>query len=452
MELAYLGTRRKFSFLRLSVIALGICLSLASCKSSKKRDNNNDDTAIRNGRTFDAELLKYYDAEPQISSDGSKLVFLSGRTNSLQVYRYERSTKKRELVFTKADEIGSAISAVIDTQASWVLSTAEKSSQVDIFARRFDGSGDLLQATDTAASETDLAIHPSGEVFAYTIPTDEGTKVYVGSIDATDGPRSQALLVTTESDVAESQPVWLTDDSGGPYRLVVKQSASDGYSSTLVLKNISIGGTTLSLSSEEEFVDLSEWKLNAEHTLVAAGDELYGIALNPKSGANRKAPIKVAAFSKGASASSAQVEDRPVLISDSSIAFADSDGIRVNSASRSENGINVHVESIPVQCAADTTRYASVLTIRTTANGDRTIYTPGLSKAGTPTNTTSELCKDSDFTSLDTALVDARINADATSTDFTVVYTSLTSGDHEVWLMDVNGEDTVFESVSANKD
>ena len=207
------GTLLPKTSTRLLLCALATATFFVACG----REKNTTKKAVpsqRNGESVPSAAIKWQDLHPRLSADGSKLVFVSGRSDSYRIWKWEKNPEAQTPPTRLAtDDLGASESlAEISPDGSWVLVQLTRSAQTDLSLLPFAG-GQSVNVTNDKQIETDFAFSPDSKLFVFIRRASPraGGQIVLGSVGDGSAPTLTALGADTDKIVEVS---WIPATSG----------------------------------------------------------------------------------------------------------------------------------------------------------------------------------------------------------------------------------------------
>lgn len=424
-------------------IAFGLgslLLGIVACQDSDK-DSQKNDRAVRKGEPVIAEDLKYFEGDAQLTQDGQKVVFLSGRSEKKRAYVYDVSSQNTQEWF-QADSLSEVSELALDPTGVWLLVIAKKSGQSDIFARKLDGTGSLVQVTDDEEIEIHLGVHPQGLAYHFSRQSDQ--RIFrVGTIDATNGPSASTSDVEG-SNASITDLVWL--DQAAPLALITKEVSDENFSTQLMQRSFATG----SLGEAQSYSDLESFFLSPGSKIQASGAGVFAVAQNASASSERIASVKAIKEINGSPNTSVEVLDRLASVTSAETEYVSAGGTHTAAFSVANSGVFALIEIVPVYCSKDTIKYWPAL--RVGQSDSSTSRAMSYNKSKSLVSSSDAYCKTpSGSAGIDDRLASVVINRNATTSSYTLVLSSLISGDRELYLLRYDNGSETLSSIAANK-
>ncbi len=206
-----------------------LALTMAACGGNKRPHKDLDDPE-RGGAALEPISFRYADNKPSVSSDGTKIVFVSGRdsgaeTATSKAYKatWPAGAEPGELTrVTSDDSVGIEKSAWISADGAWVLLLSADGARTDLYLQDFAGAKAPVRITDDAELESAASFSPDGKLISW-LATDRVKKtssvriVEIG--DASAATLAKQTKLTDEAKAAAKLAFWLPATTG--YRLAM---------------------------------------------------------------------------------------------------------------------------------------------------------------------------------------------------------------------------------------
>ena len=227
-----------------------LALTMTAC-GGKKRSQKDLDDPERGGSALEPISFRYADTKPTVSSDGTKVVFVSGRdsgaaTATSKAYKttWPAGAEPGELTrVTSDDSVGIEKSAWISPDGAWVLLLSADGARTDLYLQDFAGAKPPVRVTDDAEMESLASFSPDGKLISW-LATDRVKKTSTARIVEI-GDASAATL---------AKQAKLTDDAKVAAKLVFWLPATTGY--RLALATVGVG-ESLATFVQRSFADLA---------------------------------------------------------------------------------------------------------------------------------------------------------------------------------------------------
>ncbi len=212
---------------------LGLWLSLLTACGGLGATSNND--AGGDIKRSGGEVLKvppqYVDRAPSLSSDGSRMVFISGRDGVNRVYVFETAAIAGEgnpRRLTTSDEWDTEESALISHDGTYAVVLAVAAGQADLFTVRLD-DGQTVQLTDDAEVERGPSLSLDDKILVFRrAKAQGGWSLWAVSIGAGPSLTAKAEITGVTGSVTDAKFA-----SGAGYSLAVMVSEPDAYGESL---------------------------------------------------------------------------------------------------------------------------------------------------------------------------------------------------------------------------
>lgn len=394
-----------------------------NCSGGGRGGKSSDNTPERTGVKILSEELKKYDASPAMSSDGLKLVFISGREETLQAFRYEVDGDGAVRAFD--DDFGETIEVAISPDGVYIASIVNSEGSVDIYVTKFDGTGSPSKIDDdNNAVESGLRFsHDSSYLmFNQRSASTSNTGVYVSQI--TDGVAGAAVRIS-DANTNEFNIGW---KSGESYEVLTSQKQDSGFLSDIVSRSFS---TPTSISSESKVYENLKIDFNVPSALSSSqlffaspnleGDsELSPISPEGDGEADQTMPV-VSAVSK-------------VDLSTLALTTIEGSGFEILSTSTNAAGTLALITSRNIyNCSEkDLTFGATMFLYNVTLQTFSKIYPVAKDEASTISTT---VCDNDGET--DDRILKAVLSLDSTPESYQIAYVTYQTDDTEVRYFDV---------------
>ncbi len=438
------------------IVVLGLVVT--ACQRPGARRQPTDGKAPRSGTNLEPVNIDYYDARPSIDAAAEKIVFVSGRAKSLQIFKYDATVTDAEpsRLLPADTDIGVERYAAISTGGSWVMIQGVRGAQVDLSYVDFAGTKTPAFVTDDVSYEFDFSF-ADDSVFAF-VKSATGTRygqIMVGAI-AGDGALTAPVALTSPSGLVEYNPTWQA--SGGNLTLLTLGRDEATQRVSLITRTFSDVATAATSSPQ---VWMSNLAINYSSFMPMAVGSAAGVyyaaapatpkTMRPSGGTQESTKdIRVLAEPYLIGAANAQPQDLDALGFDVRGLTANTDGTLVG-----------WVGAELFACEEEAFGFAMHLYKTTGGVTERLIPLSGLEPdtwelAAAPCLDKSEDEEEGEEDSDSKRELDYRIEAmqlaaTSTPTNYKIVYVSTATVDHEVMLLRVVNGAATFQSVSQNK-
>lgn len=430
--------------------------SMVQCGGGGGGDDDKSSVPERSGDEIPFEQIEHFDEKPDISADGQKIIFVSGRDKTLKVYKYERGGSPSRLTEDK-DDLGVEMEASLSPDGQWVLVLANKDASVNLYLQDFDGNLDPQKISDSAEEvESDMIFSPDSELFAF-LRRDAVTgnkKLHIGRVSST----GTVLNVTDVSvdDVDETNPAWIEQSGESSYILVTRSETNANFKSSLISRQITRSGDSFSVTQRSILTETLDVRSVVD--FVGSSRGVFYAAPNLNDDYKRE-PVTPPG-DHGADKQIA-ISSMPRLyeISDGVISSFSPPGSEVLKLSSSSDGqMGVWSMREAYACQENLDYGVTMVVFDNSKSLDEDKYSRLIPLTATEENkyvVASGVCNktrsDESEGEFDRKIVAAKINANATSEAYTVVYVTHRSGDFEVYAFEsANGEYTFYD-VSNNR-
>jgi hypothetical protein len=450
----------RFRKLAMNVLLLFVFAVLTSCDGTKS-DSSVISPTQRSGKAIGRFESKYIDDQPSLSSDASKLIFLSSRDESIP--RVFSSTRLASASYSAPERLSTSTGlsaehrAVLSPNGERVLIQGTTSSGQTLILCNWAGSTcESVTTTPWGRGEFDFSPDSLSFYFLEGASTSPAT-LKVASVSS----------VSTQYTIGESshwqKARWLPSSSG--YRLISTTRAStpslvdvylatfsqtsaaasttpalitSGMSSSAILAPSPLGGST-GTSNASYFL----WAQPQAPSVDATFEELGDLTFTVES-PSRKIPLKNNLRASTVDGSSATVIATGLGFEWITGVLA-SDGNTIFSLSR-----------IAGRCTTDGNKellsYGPSISITDRSTGAITWkYLKRTSDLTTDAVAAASFCERTDGYTPEFGISTIRVNAAATNSAYTVAWVSESQGDPEVSIMEVSGASTTITNISNNR-
>lgn len=440
-----------------SKIGVAVVVFASACGSNKTVQQNVA-TEGPAGRVF-SDKLNFYDGAPSVSADGTKIVFESGRSgSSIRVYRLtlpsdpSSGTPSTAERVTKTDDLMSETVPKISADGSFVTFLANDASGVrNLYKSDWSGSnlGKFSVSNDQVFSH---GISSDGAFLAYAAHDSETDSVKVVLVDATNSATTATLNSGSRNITGFT---WL-EASGGNYKIATVSTVDDSGISQIQIDTwaftgvADFAGSTASIMTTKSVVTAAD---NLGNWLTQSGSSF--ITVQQRAPSNDRSVSELGA---GAIADRRIFARSDLLLINSSGVESTSDealGQSLTGVTASDNIVSLQTNETS-RCVADQNS-TQIISFKISATPATASSYERLIVRKTSTQLTYDLVSDPCDTSLsaegvalDTAPGESALSANATTTNMTLAYVSIVTGDPEIVVIRRNSGNTRVWNVSAN--
>ena len=223
----------------------------------------------RTGSNLSSVDIKYFDGRPSLSSSGDRLVFTTGRSGKLQIYKYKIATDtSASRLFASTLSFDAERAAWLSTAGSWVVVQTVLDGKTDFTVVDYGGTKTAVTITSDAFEEKDVSFANDTD-FSYVKATQgsRSGKIVVASLSST-GSTSTSVEITPPTGWVESQPSFVQASSGG-YELYTKATLTGGSTVRILKRSF----TTLSAAASAAVTTLVDNSLTVD---LSAGNSFFG--------------------------------------------------------------------------------------------------------------------------------------------------------------------------------
>lgn len=460
-------TPRIFGFF---LLALGV----VACGGNKKTHKDLHEPS-RGGAALEPISFRFADNKPSLDSDGTKLVFVSGRDSSDQeakskAYKTTWPAGKEPGEVTRVttdDTVGIERGAWISPDGLWVLVLSANGVRTDLWLQDFAGAKPPVQITNDDALESSVAFSPDGKLIAW-ISSDKVKKTNLVKLVEI-GDASAATLakqtVVTKDDKTARQVLWAPAGSG--YRLAFGLSTAGQASADYSQRSFTDFAGAASAADVAWFAnfvpDLAVAPVYGgssvlfAHRLLATDNLIFGRIGTDPSTADAPHVTPVASEPAWIDAAPESPFNRYFAVP----------GTKTLGIGKSADGAtNFFLEQFYYRCAGqDFDTYGSAFVVSgATTDAARTKILPKLDSQlnFVPAADFCELKLDGAPAWVDDKISEMAMPTNATADKFRIVYTTrfstkfdadcqLRAGDTEIMALDVTGDTKTFYPVSKNQ-
>jgi len=432
-------------------------LVVSSCSGNGRRFDDDDDTSVRFGENITPEKLKEFDGLPDVSADGTKVVFTSGRDGVRRTYKFDSSdTADASRLTGDSDELTEEFKSLITSDGSWVLLLASKDNVVDLFLKDFSGSQTIQQVTDSdSLVETEFVMNDDSTAYAFIRRSSTGNgQLYVGLLDS-NGLSGDPKLISSETSF-ESKPVFIPTGVTGSY--AVASISREPGSLTSVLKKREVSSSlvvtaTTELISDINYVDsvgLTAHNSGVIFSTLNATADTSVDPLTPVGDYETTARVTVNSFNQSVPSAGGSVTNLKSFGFD----------VVANSHTTDSSAMGLWIVKDAYSCKADLEYGSSLvvynpsseedsyrLRLRVEEDQSTTVQTSVCNNKITVTDDAGE--ESEKELSWDKSILEAKVAADSTLSSFKAVYTSLLTGNTEVRILEYDG--TSYSVVEVSK-
>jgi hypothetical protein len=446
----------KFNSLLMFILVNSAVIS--GCDNQKKRQVDAI-TPGRKGERLIATELKYYDGKPSLSSDGSRVGFISGRDITDDGEPFLRSFSSVTAIgeepaaparITSNDLAASEVDVQISPDGLHAAILAQGNEQADLHLYDFLGQG--VKITDSTDFEQGASFSADSAFLAWTT-----------SVEAADGTARQTSISLVS--VAEPTKIysfavdshdaellfWIPQTAG--YEIVFSTSNSD--SAGRILKAITFqtaaafsSATAAAWGSAGDLKPLSNASVGRDFVVGTKG-----LARGAKS-------VPTFGDAESASAETVNVITEPVLLDRNGGVQADTKfavGHRFLFASMSTvEDFGLFVSQVRIHCNGEADgHYGTSLFLYRGAASEVEPIVPISDTAFIPKNISASQCKpevaDAVAGVVDRRIASAKLNLGAIADKFRIVYESTESGDAEIRFIDSTDGSRKIRELSTNR-
>ena len=259
--------------------ASALCLVglIVGC-GGRKRRTNDEELPERSGQAVPRVALKYIDRAPTVSSNGQKIVFISGRTDTLKAYKYELGGTAGR-VTDETQNLGDEFEATVSPNGGTVAILSSLNGVTDLYLRDYAAALTAEKVAETATStESEPAFSPDSVLIAFT-RRDSGSSnshVYVAKI--TSGVTVGAPVQLTGSSSNESSPTWVSTGVANSYQLVAKRKNTSSFTGQLVSYTFTVAGDVIGTATSTDIASSIEFSRSVP--LAGASTGVFYVAPN----------------------------------------------------------------------------------------------------------------------------------------------------------------------------
>jgi hypothetical protein len=215
------------SFFAKNIYAISLATSIA-CGSGSTATRDLDSTP-RTSSKINRELAqkKFIDTAPQLSADGSKVVFLSGRSEQIRAWIYDTAVTSSEnnprVILGGENDFGEEREVDIAPTGDFAVVGYFKDGKYDLVVQFLGGAKTQLKLTDDADVESGVSISYDGSFIAYSVGSiTRKTVLYAAGVDRTAQTVSTPVKIDGLSPFMIG-PVW----AKGPNTLLIARFDSN---------------------------------------------------------------------------------------------------------------------------------------------------------------------------------------------------------------------------------
>ncbi len=449
------------SIVKIFFISLVLCLAFGCNDTKNKKDEDDEDP--RSGDKISDADSKYFDSKPDINSDGSKVVFISNRTEELKAYKFDRdAVKKNQLqrITESDDDIGQEIETAISPDGAWIAIIALKDGEQKVFIKDFaDQIAIVTVADDLDGPKSSVSFSSDSQylMFSSRDATNYLRQTYVVKVNA-DGTVGAETKISDEAEASagdEYGAVWVPVAGGASYRVDAKVRIPGTFKTSIVSHTF----TTLAAVSHATL--LSDLDLAPDVGMAASETALYFAEKNP-TGKNRREEISIQGTTTLATKFQVSTGASAVAVGASKAEPIVSTAIDIVALSTSKDGsVGIWTVIEPLSCGTKLFYDSSLLKFNSSTEKLERLVLKGdaLEDVDQPPNFKWKLIEDvcdstgeeGEKNGIDGNIPFAKISAGATADSYSVVYTSyFMNRDTEIRLLKVEADEAVFYEVSDN--
>lgn len=258
-----------------------VCLTVvaANCGGGSSRDNEDESGGPeRRGTPVQLTEKKYYDGMPSLSTDGSKVVFLSGRNDKLQAFYKDLDAEDapRRVLGDDVDQ-GEELETVISPTGTFAAISSFQDATMKVLVRDLASQGEPTEVESGTNFLGRLSVSPDGVFLAYEASGESGQRfLKVAQINGDFTAEEPSQLGSGDTKLYE--PVWI---SGGPnYSLVAFQANVETGRFDIVKADFTAGAdlSSLTLSTVASDIDAVDRKLLTGSTANMVYASYYEVA------------------------------------------------------------------------------------------------------------------------------------------------------------------------------
>lgn len=468
--------RAKISALALVPLAL-LAFTAAGCGGKSKAKDISTEPQ-RQGSELSAVDVKFNDFQPELSSDGTKVIFISGRDSvagspTFKVYKSDWAVDAKPAAPTRltSEDLGVEQDASLSPDGAWVAIIAVKAGKTDLYIKDYAGTQAAVRIPDDAVQKASPSFSPDGKLLTWiSRGGDAATAKLVTVGTGTEADVAAPVDVTASTDLAQAV-FWTADVTG--YGLVTGMRASGK------------GAIAYSVRHFATIADAAAAALTALKSDVIAPKSIYGVATESKALIGSKVMSyegrkvdRIGDIEVTAEAPAPQITlDSEALVVDlvggTATALATTPGFQLLSMSPGTD-VGVVTSRYYYGCKDESDRqFGGGILVAPLDGSASTLFVPRLKDVVSETELTFEaavgfcdkLKTPGDLVGgkyrLDDRVLGAAVNRSATASKFRVAYVSqfsqhfdadcnLKSGDQEVMAFEVDGDTRTISLLSAN--
>ncbi len=432
-----------------------VALTQLQCGGGSDSDDNITFIPRQGSRVLNIAATDF-EGSPVISADGGTVLFTSGRTGERRIFKKIVGEELVRLAEIDADE---EIEAKISGNAEIAVVRIRRGDQVDLLLQPLAAGSSGVAITDNKSVELDFDLHPSGSAVVYSAAGEnsDGKCIYVRTIEQSGDAWIIGAELTVQdcsTDWNEVMPIW----SEEPGRFILATHAASGTEAGgLLIRNA---------ATVEELVQLEPTVVALPEDLVQIGSAAVfstevAFVRTVAAGENLKRPpsieegrtsdlqLPVESLASSVALTGGEATDFPME------GFAITGALSTNQLGTSL----VYLEQRRYSCRDLADRYATVLTLANRLNQTQLDLVPVYNPETEIWAAVSQPCESlrSSTKSVDFNIISAALNADATSSEFSVVYTSRFAnrdgdfGNPEIRLIRKEASNDSFQVISISE-
>jgi hypothetical protein len=221
----------------LLVAALVAAASACGKKSSKK---SVIDPPQRSGTAFVSYSLKYTDENPSFNSDGTRLVFISGRDSEesnavFKAYKLSwtsgQAPEATAAARVTSADLGRETAAAISPDGKWIAVSAASGAENAIYVQSYDEAGGERLVKKSSDRISGLAFSPDSRMLMWLASTQDGVRVEMADVGVVATDAVSAVQNIAAVTLAASA-VWIPGGTG--YNVAVAESGVAAGASTSI--------------------------------------------------------------------------------------------------------------------------------------------------------------------------------------------------------------------------
>lgn len=439
----------------LVIIAILNSFSLLSCGGSHKDSDSDNQTPPRSGVEVIPIDVKYYDALPDISADGKRIVFISGRDKgTLRAFKYDQTVGSQVSRLTQTDATFDIEKGVfVSPDGKWVILSALKDGKTNLFLKDFALTIQTEhQITNDAGLKSQIAFSPDSKIIAYMRqdPTSGRREIWVAQIN-TDGTSSDPQMISSSSQ-DELNPVFQPLATGASgYALVTVVPDLRSSQSSIVRRSFETFESAKSATKTDIATGL---RLAAEIPLTASKNGVYITVKVPLGDAKYR---EITPGGSVTTTKKAGILNTAMFLDTSTKALTDLTlpALGILSQSIGQDDFGIFLTKAIFSCKADSLSYGTAMISYVKSTGKTSFLIPRTKADQNQFEVSPDFCTttraDKTEGSLYTKVTYSKMSSNSTADSYKAVFVTWDTKDYEVMSVDATASTVNFNPISNNK-